>query len=84
MSDHSDPILKIEAQTKLDNLALRADLDHLEATTRELFTIKVPELKTITTEEELRNLIEAVRAGTADNERLTKFIRIAGEILERV
>jgi hypothetical protein len=84
MSNDVDPILKQEAQTKLDNIAVKADLEKLDATLSELFNVKVPELKTITTEDELRTLIDAVKKGTADNKRLTKFIGIANKVLAKI
>jgi hypothetical protein len=76
-----DPLRKLEAQRKLENLALQAGLTNLDAALAKLFTVTAPDLKTITTEQELRALIEAVRSGTADNNRLARFIEIATRVL---
>lgn len=84
MPNGADPILQVKAQTQLDNLRAKADLDQLDQALDELFQIKVPELSTITTPEELKELIGAVDKGTADNQKLARFIDIAGKILEKV
>jgi hypothetical protein len=84
MTNPVDPILKMQADVQLQNIALKADLDNLAATLNDLFQVKVPELKTITTPEELQTLIAAVRRGTASNEQLTKFIGIANAILSKI
>lgn len=72
---------KSKAQTILENIALKADLDDLDATINNLFFVKAPDLKTVITPNELKSLISAVKQGTADNEELTRFIGIAGKIL---
>lgn len=84
MSTAPDPIARIEAQTKLDNLALKADLDNLDATLNKLFNVTAPEIKDITTPEELKSLIAAVEKGTADNNQLAKFIDVANRILNKL
>jgi len=84
MPSEEDPILKVEAQRTLRNLRAKADLDQLDQALDELFQIKVPELSTVTTPEELKELIGAVDKGTADNQKLARFIDIAGKILEKV
>ena len=84
MGNDSDPILKVKAQTKLDNIAAKADLNKLGTALDSLFDITVPELKTITTKDELRSLITAIKAGTARNAELTKFVQIADTILSKI
>ena len=84
MPNEVDPIRKIEAQTKLDNVKAKADLEQLDQALKELFQVKVPELSTITTPEELKDLIGAVEQGTADNQKLARFIDIANKILAKV
>ena len=84
MSAAADPIARLEAQTKLDNLALKTDLTNLDATLKDLFEVKAPEIKDITTPEELKGLIAAVKRGTADNNQLAKFIGIANTILGKL
>jgi hypothetical protein len=49
-----DPLRRIEARTKLTNLKLKVEPDNLDAALTRLFQIKVPELKTLTTPEELK------------------------------
>jgi hypothetical protein len=83
MSATVDPIVALEAQTKLKNLALNADLKDLDATLP-VFEAKAPELKQITTPDELKTLIAAVQRGTADNEQLAKFIDIANRLLKKL
>ena len=78
------PLRKIEAQTKLKNLKLKAELDNLDAALNKLFAITVPELKTLTTPQELKSLIEAIEQGTADNQRLERFIILANTILSKL
>jgi hypothetical protein len=75
-----DAISKVEAQTKLANIELRADLANLDIGLKNLFEMKAPALKEITTPEELKRLITAIRGGTAGNQELTKFIHIADEV----
>jgi hypothetical protein len=84
MPNGVNPIGRIEAQTKLENLKLKADLEDLDRTLDELFQVKVPELSDITTPEELKELIGAVEQGTADNHKLARFIDIANTILAKV
>lgn len=84
MSAAADPIATLRAQTKLDNLELKADLANLDATLTDLFEVKVPEIKDITNREELKGLIAAVKKGTADNNQLAKFIGIADTILKKL
>ncbi len=76
----TDPILQAKAQTELDNLALGDDFEILGAQLRDLFEIRAPSLRQLTTPEELADLIEAIRQGTVDNRRLTRFLDIAHHI----
>jgi hypothetical protein len=84
MSNNVDPLLQEEALTKLQNLKLKAELDELGKTLSTVFSIKVPEFEEITTKEELQTLIAAIEAGTADNNRLARFIDIANRLLGRI
>ncbi len=84
MASAADPIARIEAQTKLNNLALKADLDNLGSGLDRLFRVQAPEIGEITTPEELSQLIAAVRGGTADNFQLARFIDVANAILRKI
>jgi len=84
MGANTSALAKIEAQTKLDNLAVKLDLQNLDATLRDLFEVKAPEIKGVTNPEELKTLIAAVRKGTADNNQLAKFIDVADRILKKL
>lgn len=77
-----DAISKIEAQTKFANIQLKVDLANLDTALKSLFEVHAPALKEITTVEELKRLITAIRGGTAGNQELTKFIHIADEVLK--
>ncbi|HEX8985815.1 MAG TPA: hypothetical protein VF767_10295 [Bryobacteraceae bacterium] len=81
MSTAASALSKIEAQTKLRELGLKADLANLDATLNDLFSVKAPALKDITTPEELKRLITAVQNGTADNRQITRFISVADRLL---
>ena len=83
-SKNEEAAVKFNAEKKLRLLKLKSEL---AATTKELtglFAMKVPEFKTITTEEELETLIEAIDKGTASNNQMTKFIGIADKILSKI
>ena len=84
MSDAADPLAKIEAQTKLRNLELKAELNNLDAALDALFNVRAPEIKQITNPEELKGLIQAVRQGAADNNQLARFIGLANQILNKL
>ncbi len=80
----SDLELKIDAKSKLSTIELQRDL----ATTNEgfasLWILKAPELKQIVTPDELKGLVDAINAGTASNNQLTKFVNIANKILSKI
>ena len=75
---------KIEAQNKLKELRLKAELTDLDAKLDALFEIKVPELKQLTTPEELKELIGAIQQGTAKNRKLERFLTLANTILSKL
>ena len=80
----NDPLLKIKAQNKLRDIELQADLEGAKSDFASKMILKAPELKEITTEEELETLVSAIKAGTASNNQLTKFVNIANKILSKV
>ena len=80
VSEETDPVLRAKAQTQLDNLGLANDLETFAAQLRDLFELQAPTLECITTPDELAALIEAIRKGTADNRRLTRFLEIANHL----
>jgi hypothetical protein len=84
MSNPADPIKKAEAQTLLQNLKVKAELGNFGDDFDKLFTLKAPELKTVVSPEELKTLISAIEAGTADNNKLARFISIANGILNKL
>lgn len=84
MSPAPDILSKIEAQTKLQNLALKLDLDKLDASLDKLFTVTAPEIKDLISQAELKTLLTAVKAGTADNNQTARFLGIATSILNKL
>ena len=76
----ADPVLRAKAQTRLDNLGLAKDVDTLADQLRDLFEVRAPTLEQLTTPQELALLIQSIRKGVADNQRLTKFIEIANHL----
>ncbi len=80
LSEEPDPVLQAKAQTQLDNLGLADDLETFAEQLRDLFEVRAPTLECITTPDELAALVEAIRKGTADNRRLTKFLDIANHL----
>lgn len=84
MSNNEAATLKFNAEKKLRLLKLKAELAKTTKELTELFAMTVPEFKTITTEEELETLIEAIDKGTASNNQMTRFLGIANKILSKV
>lgn len=84
MSSNVDPILQEKALTKLDNLKAKAELDDFDALVTKLFAMKSPADKEVTSKEELKSLITAIKQGTADNNRMAKFIGFANKILAKL
>jgi hypothetical protein len=80
----TDPLLKIEANNKISDLQLKADLEGVGNDFNALMTLKAPELKQIVSPEELEALITAIKAGTASNNQLTKFIGMANKLLAKL
>lgn len=83
MADN-DPLLKIKANQKLSELELQADLNQVGADFAKLMVLKAPELKEIVSETELKSLIDAIKAGTASNNQMTKFINAANKVLGKI
>jgi hypothetical protein len=77
----SDLELKIEAKSKLSTIELQQDLATTKENFASLWILKAPELKQIVTPEELKGLVDAIKAGTASNNQLTKFVNVANKIL---
>jgi hypothetical protein len=80
----TDPLLKIKAKNKLSDIELQADLAGVSKDFNALMILKAPELKQIVSPEELKALIDAVKAGTASNNQLTKFIGLADKVLAKI
>ena len=80
----SDPLLKIEANNKLSDLELKAELEGVGKDFAALMTLKAPELKQEVSETDLKALIDAIKAGTAGNNQLTKFVGLANKLLQKV
>jgi len=80
MADN-DPLLKIKANQKLSDLELQADLNQVGTDFAKLMVLKAPEIKEIVSETELKGLIDAIKAGTASNNQMTKFINAANKVL---
>lgn len=76
--------LKFQSEKKLRLLKLKGELGKTTKELTELFAMEVPEFNTITTEEELATLIEAVDRGTASNNQMSKFLGIANKLLSKV
>jgi hypothetical protein len=83
MADN-DPLLKIKAKNKLSDIELQAELEGIGKDFRALMNLKAPELQQIVSPEELDGLIAAIRAGTASNNQLTKFISLADKLLAKI
>lgn len=80
----SDPLLKIKANSKLSDIELKGDLAGVGKDFNALMNLKAPELKQIVSPEELKGLIAAIKAGTASNNQLTKFIGLADKLLGKI
>ena len=83
MSD-IDPLANIEAKNKLREVELKADLESAQQDLAKAMVLKAPEVKELTTEAELKTLIDAINKGTADNNQLTKFVTIANKFLGKI
>jgi hypothetical protein len=83
MADN-DPLLKIKAKNKLSDIELQADLAGVGKDFNALMNLKAPEMKQVVSPEELKTLIDAVKAGTASNNQLTKFIGLADKLLGKI
>jgi hypothetical protein len=80
----SDLELKIEAKSKLSTIELQQELATDQTGFASLWILKAPELKQIVTPDELKGLVDAIKAGTASNNQLTKFVNIANKILSKI
>jgi hypothetical protein len=80
----NDPLLKIKANNKLSDIELQADLAGVGKDFSALMNLKAPELKQIVPPDELKSLIAAIKAGTASNNQLTKFIGLADKLLVKI
>jgi len=80
----TDPLLKLEANNKLSDLELQADLAGVGKDFAALMTLKAPELKEVISDAELKSLIDAIKAGTASNDQLTRFIGLANKVLQKI
>jgi hypothetical protein len=80
----SDLELKIEAKSKLSTIELKQDLATIQKDFASTWILKAPELKEITTPDELQGLVDAIKAGTASNNQLTKFVNIANKVLSKI
>ena len=80
----SDLELKIDAKSKLSTIELQQELATTQANFASLWILKAPELKEIVTPEELKGLVDAIKAGTASNNQLTKFVNIANKIIGKI
>ena len=63
----NDALLKIKANNKLSDIQLKTDLASEAEDFASKLILKAPELNQITTSEEIKGLIDAVKAGTASN-----------------
>ena len=80
----NDALLKIKANNKLSDIQLKTDLASEAEDFASKLILKAPELNQITTPEEMKDLIDAIKAGTASNNQLTKFVKIADKILSKL
>ncbi len=80
----SDLELKIEAKSKLSTIELQQDLATTQQEFASLWILKAPELQQIVSPEELKGMVDAIKAGTASNNQLTKFVNIANKLLSRI
>lgn len=67
----------IKAQTKVAQLSLEESLGDLKTKINELFADAPIAVAETTSKEEMEELISAVKAGTATNEKISRFLDIA-------
>ena len=68
------------AKNLIERLKLKKDLNNLGGKLDELFTDAPVEVAKATSKEELSALITEVRAGTATNEKISRFLELAGKL----
>uniref|UniRef100_UPI0032172879 hypothetical protein n=1 Tax=uncultured Draconibacterium sp. TaxID=1573823 RepID=UPI0032172879 len=70
----------IKARTKIESLELEQNLGNLISKIDDLFNDAPVEVAETTTKQELEELIRSIKAGTATNEKISRFLDIAGKL----
>jgi len=76
----SDFQKKIKAQTIIRNMALDEELKNLDTKLNNLFSDAPPEVKESTSKVEMEELIKGIREGTADNNRIARFLELSSKL----
>ncbi len=76
----SDYQKKMKAQNIIERLALKEDLNNLSETLDKIFKDKPTEVVDSTSKEELKDLISGIKAGTATNIKISRFLELADKI----
>lgn len=76
----SDAQKAMKAKNKVEQLALGDSLGGLKAKIDELFNDAPVAVAEATSKEEMEELISAVKAGTADNEKISRFLDMASNL----
>lgn len=76
----SEAQMAMKAKNKVDKLALDASLGSLKEKIDELFNDAPVAVAEATSKEEMEELISAVKAGTADNEKIARFLDVASNL----
>ena len=80
MAKLSDSQKRTKARTILSNMALDEDLSELSVKLDGLLWQQPAEIKRAVTKDELSELIESVKQGTADNEKIARFLELAQKL----
>lgn len=71
---------KIKAQTVIDNLELDAELSDLRVKLEEKFAMAPPAAQEGVAREEVEGLVREIKTGTADNNKISRFLELAGKL----
>lgn len=80
MNELSDFQKKTKAKTIADNLGLAEDLSDLDQKLTSIFADKPPAVRDAVSKEEVSTLVAAIKQGTADNEKIARFLDLAGKL----
>ena len=81
MSNNLSPFQqKTAAKTIAENIRLKAELEDLDTVISKLFADAPPAVRDAVSKEEVENLVTAINDGTADNNKISRFLELANKL----